>query len=143
MWRAALCLSVLLLTAASSDAPAHPYGRHSRVQVGIGFGDPYFYGPRHGYYGSYYGGWYGDPYFGDPFWGYRYGPYFPSRTTVIVREPAPTFPALSNAEPGAPPPVFWYYCEEAGGYYPQIRICPSGWREVADRAQPAAPGGPE
>lgn len=36
----------------------------------------------------------------------------------------------------APPPVharqqdYWYYCAQAGGYYPYVPSCPAGWLRV-------------
>ena len=57
-------------------------------------------------------------------------PYVPP---VVVAPVAPA-PAPPPAPAAPPPPQYWYYCESAGGYYPYVPVCPSGWRVV-----PAAP----
>jgi len=50
--------------------------------------------------------------------------------------PAPVYPYPNPYEPpplelAAPPPAqFWYYCEEYKGYYPYVRTCPGGWKQV-------------
>jgi hypothetical protein len=54
----------------------------------------------------------------------------PYQPPVVVTPPVVIAP--SPAAP--PPPQYWYYCDPAGGYYPDIPVCPSGWRVV-----PAAP----
>jgi hypothetical protein len=32
------------------------------------------------------------------------------------------------------PTAFWYYCNNPQGYYPDVRVCPNGWKTVP--AQP-------
>jgi len=35
----------------------------------------------------------------------------------------------------APPePTYWYYCQEAGAYYPYVQECPSGWLTVVPQS---------
>ncbi len=75
---------------------------------------------------------------------YPYPDFYPP--SVVVIEPPPVYvqPALPPPErlepipaPASPPPTqFWYYCEAAGGYYPYVASCPSGWKTV-----PAVPPG--
>jgi hypothetical protein len=56
-------------------------------------------------------------------------PYVPP----VVVTPAPAAPAAS-----VPPPAqYWYYCDNAKGYYPYVQSCPGGWRAVP--ATPATP----
>jgi hypothetical protein len=31
----------------------------------------------------------------------------------------------------APPPQFWYYCDNPAGYYPSVQACSTGFRQVA------------
>jgi hypothetical protein len=51
-------------------------------------------------------------------------PYAPP--VVVVPQVAP-----QPVAPLAPPPAqYWYYCDAAGGYYPYVPSCPSGWRAV-------------
>ena len=38
---------------------------------------------------------------------------------VVV--PAPVYAQQQN---------YWYYCAQAGGYYPYVRSCPAGWLRV-------------
>ncbi len=44
--------------------------------------------------------------------------------------------------PGEAPPApliedpYWYYCEEAGTYYPYVKECPGGWQRVLPPAAP-------
>jgi hypothetical protein len=54
----------------------------------------------------------------------------PVPTTYIEQGQAPA------ADPGAPAqqPGMWYYCESAKAYYPYVKQCSSGWRQV-----PASP----
>ena len=49
---------------------------------------------------------YGAPYYYDP--GYAY--------------PAPTY--------SEPAPSYWYYCQSAGAYYPDVLSCPEPWVPV-------------
>jgi hypothetical protein len=74
--------------------------------------------------------WYGN----DPYRPYGYN------------SPPPGYRA-APAQPARPP--VYYYCDAAGGYYPQVPSCPAGWRQVpatpapgAAGAAPAAPGTP-
>ena len=52
-------------------------------------------------------------------------PYVPP---VVVAPPAVAAP-LAGAD-ALPAPQSWYYCDGAGGYYPYVPVCPSGWRAV-------------
>jgi hypothetical protein len=58
---------------------------------------------------------------------------------VYVAPAAPTTyveqgqPAAADGAP-AQQPGTWYYCESAKAYYPYVKQCSSGWREV-----PASP----
>ena len=61
----------------------------------------------------------------------------PYRPPVVVVEQVPA-PVLIPVplQPAQPVPQFWYYCQAAGGYYPYVPNCPSGWTAV-----PATPQG--
>jgi hypothetical protein len=41
-------------------------------------------------------------------------------------------PSAGRAQPGGS----WYYCDASKAYYPYVKECPGGWREVP--AQPAS-----
>ena len=43
----------------------------------------------------------------------------------VVTDPAPQ---AYVQRPQAP--AYWYYCAEAGAYYPYVQQCPSGWLTV-------------
>ena len=34
--------------------------------------------------------------------------------------------------------AYWYYCQNAGAYYPFVKDCPGGWMQVVP--QPTSPG---
>jgi hypothetical protein len=92
------------------------------VFIGVG---PAWWGPRwypyyypYPYYGAYY------PY---------YYPYYPS--PVVVREPAVYVqqPAPAEPAPAPEPSAYWYYCQSAQAYYPNVPSCPEAWIKVAPR----------
>jgi hypothetical protein len=72
---------------------------------------------------------------------YPYGPYGPYAPYPYYNGPpppayyAPPAPApQTQAAPevsGAPPPQYWYYCDNPKGYYPNVQNCPTAWRQVA------------
>jgi hypothetical protein len=114
---------VLLLSgvlAAESAFARGPRGHgHGRIGIGIHFGVPLM----------------GFPYYYPP---YRYAPYYyPSYypAPVIIRQQAPVYveqdpePA-PQAQPSSPA-GYWYYCADAGAYYPYVKQCPGGWQRVA------------
>lgn len=65
---------------------------------------------------------------------YVYPPPYYYPPAVVVRPAAPV-PA------GAPPPQFWYWCDDPQGYYPTVPTCNHAWREVAASATAPAPAG--
>lgn len=92
--------------------------------------------PSHAWHGGWHGGWYGGWY--APY-GYPYGyappvPYTYAPPVVIQR-----------AEPQVyiqqqPQQQYWYWCQDAKGYYPYVQQCPAGWMQVVPQATP--PTGP-
>jgi hypothetical protein len=85
-----------------------------------------------GWRGGWYGGWYG-PY-GNPFWYAPAAPYV--YTSPVVVQPAQP-PVLIQQQPQQ---QYWYFCQEANGYYPSVQQCPSGWMQVLPQGAP--PAGP-
>ena len=67
--------------------------------------------------------------------GYPYYPYYgyPPPYAYPPREPSPSFSNMPA------PQQYWYYCDAAKSYYPNVPTCPTGWRPVP-RA-PVAPSG--
>jgi hypothetical protein len=86
----------------------------------------------HGWHGSRFGWWWVVPggwyFYPAPVYPYP-DPYVPPG--VVVQPPPPS---VVQAQPQA---QTWYYCDSAGGYYPYVPECPSGWRAV-----PATPPSP-
>jgi hypothetical protein len=97
-------LAVLAAACASGAADA------GRVRVFVGVGVPFFY-----------------PVAPLPYY------YYPPVVAV------PTAP-VSYAEQGQPsagsgqPSGSWYYCDASRSYYPYVKQCPGGWREVPAQA---------
>ncbi|MGJ0524033.1 hypothetical protein ACR42A_10840 [Burkholderia gladioli] len=82
-----------------------------------------------------------------PGWGPYWGPpsiyYAPPPLVAVPVEPAPPPEYVEQGQPepapppeaGAPPlqPGYWYYCNASRRYYPYVKTCSSGWREVPAR----------
>jgi hypothetical protein len=125
-------LAVLTLALAGAFvAQSAMAGGRARVSVGIGVGIPVG-GWGYGHYGYGYG------------WGpyYPYSYYYPSyyyAPPVVVQQQPVYYVEQSNpapqAAPSAPAPGYWYYCHDAGAYYPYVKECPAGWQRVAPQPQ--------
>lgn len=101
-------------------------------------------GPHHHHHGGrHYGGYYrGHPsfgfYFGLPLYPrsyYPYSPYYypyypPEIVTVPVEPPVYIERERSVPQTQQLPEGYWYYCSNPEGYYPYIKECPGGWRQV-------------
>lgn len=116
-------LAGLILT--SQLAQAHPPGR----------------GGWHGGVGVYFGGPY--PVFPYPYAPYAYPyPYVYSPPPVVISQPQPqVYIEQGNASPApaqTTPPTssagngqaMWYYCEQSDSYYPYVKECQAGWKQV-------------
>jgi hypothetical protein len=97
----------------------------TRFGIGIGIGP--FWGP---YWGPYWGG-YWRPYASGYPYAYPYG--YPPVVTVPSTQLSVQPSAPAAAQP--PPPAYWYYCDQAKGYYPYVQQCPGGWRAVTPTPQ--------
>jgi len=86
------------------------FGGHGGWHGGGGVG----WGPWVGFWG-----WPDYPYPYYPDYGYPY--YYPPVAPVTVVPPAPAVAA---------PQASWYYCDNPKGYYPYVRSCSMGWRQV-------------
>jgi hypothetical protein len=88
-----------------------PSTADARVFVGIGipFGVPF--------------GWYGAPYFYAP-------PVYAYWPPAPVYVPPPVQYVVPPAVQAAPAVQYWYYCGKPKGYYPYVKACPGGWRQV-------------
>lgn len=108
-WRALAILLAALVLAVSEVASAgggHHVHRHARIGVFIGV-------PLGGYW-----------HFPPPYY------YYPP---VIAVPAPPVYIERGSPEPAPGPPDYWYYCEDAGAYYPYVKDCPGGWQRVVPR----------
>lgn len=119
-----LLILLLALLVAMASAPAfargakgHPAGRHAGTAHSGGHYRP---APRVGL----------GVFVAAPFWFYapavRYPPVVlsPSAPPVYIERASET-PAAELA------PGYWYYCAQAGAYYPEVRECTGAWQPVA------------
>lgn len=65
-------------------------------------------------------------------WELTYPHYY--QPPVVVRQP----PQQLYIQPPPQPTEqsYWYYCQEAQGYYPYVRQCPGGWMKVVPSPPP-------
>ena len=65
---------------------------------------------------------------------YPYGAVAPAPPVAYAPPPAAYPPRVAYSQPVAPArPFYWYYCPSAGGYYPYVTTCPTGWLKVVPR----------
>ncbi|RDU96994.1 hypothetical protein [Trinickia dinghuensis] len=117
--------SLALAAAALLGFAGAAHAAHWRVGVYMGAPGPYYYP-----YG---------PVVPAP---YYYAPYAPP---VVVAPDDPDTTYVERPQPGqqddqgedGPQPGTWWYCARTKSYYPYVKQCASGWREVP--ATPPAP----
>lgn len=114
-------LTILLLGAvlAGSGAYADPFHKTRH------FGGRFYGHHRHPGFSFYFGTpWYPSPYYSYPY----YYPYYPPVVTVPTEPPV----YIERDPPRQQPlsPGYWYYCTNPEGYYPYVKECPYGWRQV-------------
>lgn len=51
-------------------------------------------------------------------------------TPVYVQQAVMAPRVVVSAPAYAPPQNHWYYCAQAGSYYPYVQSCPTGWLKV-------------
>jgi hypothetical protein len=80
--------------------------------------------------------WHGGYHVAVPLWvgpGGGWPPYYYSPgPPVIVQQP----PVYESSAPVSQAPVYWYYCQNPQGYYPNIQHCSTGWMQVVAPATP-------
>lgn len=111
----AVALAVFALFAGNAwaDRPGRPPHPHTSVEFGVYVGGPWIYP-------SYY------PY--PPYWPRVY---VPPVAPVVVVPPPPVYVEQQTAAVPVLEPGYWYYCAEAGAYYPYVKECPGNWQKVA------------
>jgi hypothetical protein len=118
-----LNVSLALTCAACLAASGAAQAAHWRVGVYMG-------GPAYPYY-------YPAPVVPAP---YYYAPY-PPPVMVVPDQPDTTYIEQSQEadeqSAAQPPQGTWWYCDKTKTYYPYVKQCASGWREVP--ATPPAP----
>lgn len=98
---------------------SHGHG-HGRVIIGVG-----------PWWGPGWGGW--------PYYGYPYYPYYPYYSYYYPYSPTVAQPSTyveRELTTDSRPPAYWYYCESARGYYPNVQSCPETWLRVAPVTSP-------
>jgi len=112
IWLLVVGLIVVLLAipAAPSQAWSHHGGGRVFVGVGVGVWPGFWWGPPAPWY------WYPAPY------------YYPPQ--VIVQQPQMY---IQQVPAPSAPTAYWYYCQSAQEYYPQVQSCPEPWVPVQPR----------
>lgn len=108
IWLLVVGLIVVLLVFPA--APSQAWSHHGGSHVFIGVGPGYWWGPAYPWY------WYPPSYYTPP---------------VIVEQPQMY---IQQAPAPPAPEAYWYYCQSAQGYYPQVQSCPEAWIKVPPRA---------
>jgi hypothetical protein len=129
-------LAAALILAVPVIAEARPGGGHGGghgAKHGGGYrgGHGHSHGHRHGYYRPYYGYGAAALFVGAAY--YAYPRYYPA---PVYYEPAPAPVYVEQPQVAPQTPAYWYYCQSAQGYYPQVQNCPDGWQRVAPQAPP-------
>lgn len=127
---------MLVLGALSSEsalAQRHGGGRggwHGGPRIGLGIAlaipllglgyyaaRPYYYAPS--------------PYYYPPANPYYYPPGAAQAPQAYYEQGGYQAPPAAQESQGS-----WYYCAAAGAYYPYVRECPGGWRQVSPQPPP-------
>ncbi len=93
---------------ALADGGHHHHFHHDRVDVFVGFGDPFWPG---------------------------YGPPYPA-VVAVPSEEAPTYIEKGSDGPSPSPAGSYYYCDQSQAYYPAVTDCPGGWKQVTPVPRP-------
>lgn len=140
--------AALLATAAAQPVRADEHHEGERHEEGRGHEGGHYYGGierfherdyhvwraghwEHRYHDGRYGWWW----LAGGLWYFYPAPVYPDPDPYVPPLAAAAPPMVAPPAIGAPAPQYWYYCESAGGYYPYVPACPSGWHAV-----PAGPG---
>ena len=98
---------------------AYPY-RYGGTRVFIGGGVGWWGGP----------GWWGYP----GWWGGAPYPYYYGAQPLVIQQPPTEY---IQQGPAPSQQSYWYYCQNAGAYYPYVKECPGGWMQVVPQPAPS------
>ena len=116
-------LFVVLGVAAGGSSLAQGHGRHAAARAHVGHVSRAGHGGIRIHLGF--------PVFGPWYYpGPRYYPYYYPPVVVVPASPAVYVEQADSAATPAPAQPDWFYCAEAGGYYPYVQQCPGGWQRV-------------
>lgn len=123
VWRIARGTMFALAIGAGLFASAAAQAQYHHGHGGWG------YGPRVGIY-------FGPGFYYPPVAPYYYPPpvVVPAQPQVYIERPSEGVMPAPQAQP-QPQGNAYYFCAESNAYYPYVRECPGGWRQVAP--QPA------
>lgn len=117
--------ALAILLAGNAWADRYPYHRdyrhhHNDIRFGVYLGTPWPYATY--------------PYPPSAYWPRVYAP---PVAPVIVTTPPPVYVEQTPAPPAVPvlEAGYWYYCQEAGAYYPHVKQCAGPWLKVAPQPQ--------
>jgi hypothetical protein len=125
-WMLAVGLPGAALAGGGGHGHGHGHGGGSKYSFSFGFG-PWWGGPW----------WYGPQYYYPYAYGYAYPyPYAVYPAPVYAPAPVAQEPPVYIERDAAPAASgWWYYCESAGAYYPDVASCDEPWVKVPPRAE--------
>lgn len=93
-------------------------------------------GWHRGHGGSRFDLWFGPAWGWDPFfYPYSYYPYYYNQPPVVIEQPQQYILPEPQTQ-GSQDSGYWYYCQDAKGYYPYVKRCPGGWLKVVPTPAP-------
>ncbi len=130
MMRRALIVFLGVLVFAALPSQAEAGGKHGRHGYYKGHGGHPYHGGHRYRHGGHFSFWLAPLWY--PAYAYPYDYPYHHETTVIV-EQRPVY--VERPPSAAPAESWWYYCESAGGYYPDVASCPERWVKVPPRPE--------
>ena len=111
----------------------HGYSGSHSYRGGHGYSRGHGYRRGHrGHHGNYYSFWLAPFAWGSRWYPAYYGYAYRQQPTVVVEERVVYVERPTSA---APAENWWYYCESAAAYYPEVDSCPENWLKVPPRPE--------
>lgn len=133
--------AIIVAAPALADRWHHGGGGHRGWHYGgyggyrhYGYGHGGYYHHGHGYWGprAFVGvvpyGWWGPAALG--WWGWPGVPVVVREQTIVAEAPV-----YVERQAASPPDGYWYYCQSAGAYYPDVATCAEPWVPVPPRPE--------